>query len=49
MAKLIYGNLDYMRKVNPNFERVSAKDAAKDLGIKHHRGLTKYLKKVGAL
>ncbi|MFQ5851256.1 MAG: TAXI family TRAP transporter solute-binding subunit [Candidatus Binatia bacterium] len=49
VAKLMYGNLDYMRKVNPNFNRVTVKAAAQDLGIKRHPGLTKYLKEVGAL
>ena len=49
VAKLMYGNLDYMRKVNKNFNRVAAKDAAQDLGIQRHRGLTKYLKEIGAL
>jgi len=49
VAKLMYGNLDYMRKVNKNFNRVAAKDAAQDLGVKRHPGLTRYLKEVGAL
>ncbi|MFQ5692031.1 MAG: TAXI family TRAP transporter solute-binding subunit [Nitrospinota bacterium] len=49
LAKLMYGNLDYMRKVNPNFKRVTAKAAAQDLGVKRHPGLTRYLKEVGAL
>ncbi|MDP6086707.1 MAG: TAXI family TRAP transporter solute-binding subunit [Nitrospinota bacterium] len=49
MAKAMYGNLDYMRKVNPNFNRVTAKSATQDLGAKRHPGLTKYLKEIGAL
>jgi len=49
VAKLMYGNLDYMRKVNKSFNRVSAKDAAQDLGIKRHPGLTRYLKEAGVL
>ncbi|MEE9569123.1 MAG: TAXI family TRAP transporter solute-binding subunit [Candidatus Binatia bacterium] len=49
MAKLMYGNLDYLRKVNPNFKRVDAKAAAQDIGIPRHPGLTRYLKEVGAL
>ncbi len=49
MAKLMYENLDAMRKVNRRFKRVTAKDAAQDFGIKRHRGLTKYLKEVGVL
>lgn len=49
MAKAMYKNIDYMRKVNPNFKRVDAKDAAQDLGAKRHPGLTKYLKEIGAL
>jgi TRAP transporter TAXI family solute receptor len=49
MAKAMYKNIDYMRKVNPNFKRVDAKAAAQDLGAKRHPGLTKYLKEVGAL
>ncbi len=54
MAKAMYGNLDYMRKVNPNFKRVTAKSATEGgviralprLGAKRHPGLTKYLKEV---
>ena len=49
VAKLMYGNLDYMRKVNKNFNRVAAKDAAQDLGVKRHPGLTRYLKEAGVL
>ena len=49
MAKLMYGNLDYMKKVNKSFNRVEAKAAAQDLGIPRHPGLTRYLKEVGAL
>ncbi len=49
MAKLMYGNLDYMRKVHKNFNRVSPKAAAQDLGIPRHPGLTRYLKEVGVL
>ena len=49
VAKLMYGNLDYMRKVNKSFNRVAAKDAAQDLGVKRHPGLTRYLKEAGVL
>ena len=49
VAKVMYGNLDYMKKLNPNFKRVNTKSATQDLGAKRHRGLTKYLKEVGAL
>ena len=49
VAKLMYENLDYMIKVNKSFNRVSAKDAAQDLGIKRHPGLTRYLKEAGVL
>ena len=49
VAKAMYGNLDYMKKLNPNFKRVNTKSATQDLGAKRHRGLTKYLKEVGAL
>jgi TRAP-type uncharacterized transport system substrate-binding protein len=49
VAKLMYGNLDYMRKVNKSFNRVAAKDAAQDLGIPRHPGLTRYLKEAGLL
>ena len=49
LAKVMYGNLDHMRKVNPNFKRVTVKSATQDLGAKRHPGLTKYLKEVGAL
>jgi TRAP-type uncharacterized transport system substrate-binding protein len=49
VAKLMYGNLDYMRKVNKSFNRVAVKDAAQDLGVKRHPGLTRYLKEAGVL
>jgi TRAP transporter TAXI family solute receptor len=49
MAKTMYKNIDYMRQVNPNFKRVTPKEATRDLGVPRHPGLTKYLKEIGAL
>ncbi len=45
----MYGNLDYLRKVDKSFNRVAAKDAAQYLGIKRHLGFTRYLKEAGVL
>ncbi|MDA2935455.1 TAXI family TRAP transporter solute-binding subunit, partial [Acidobacteria bacterium AH-259-D05] len=49
LAKLMYGNLSHFIKVNQSFRHVKVKDAARDLGIPPHPGLTRYLKEVGAL
>jgi uncharacterized protein len=49
IAKLMYKNLDHMKQLNPSFNSVDVKDAAQDMGIERHPGLTKYLKEVGAL
>jgi len=48
-AKLFYGNLPYFMDVNKSFKRVNVKDAAADMGVPRHPGLTKYLKEAGVL
>ena len=49
LAKLMYENLSSFINVNQSFKVVKVEDAVKDLGIKLHPGLRRYLKEVGAL
>jgi len=48
-TKLIYGNLPQFADAVKAFSRVSAKNAAKNIGIPPHPGMTKYLKEEGFL
>lgn len=48
-TKLVYGNLPQFAGAVKAFSRVTAKNAAKDIGIPQHPGLTKYLKEKGLL
>lgn len=48
-AKLVYGNKEELIKVNASFDRMDPKNAAEDVGIARHPGLTRYLKEIGAL
>jgi uncharacterized protein len=49
LAKLFYGHLPYFIDINKSFRRVKVEDAAKDMGIARHPGLTRYLKEAGVL
>ena len=48
-AKLVYENKEELVKVNASFKRMDVKNAAAEMGIARHPGLTRYLKEIGAL
>jgi uncharacterized protein len=48
-AKLVYDNKQELINVNASFKRMDVKNAAEEMGIPRHPGLTQYLKEIGAL